>query len=151
MQSTLALEELQQNYSWQLHVGLRLDTCGVITLPNYHSTAAYLKWKRDFCPELGVHYIYVSAIHVDSLLRRQGLATRLLHILCTANDKSPQRYEIGLAASPAAGSGLDIVELAAWYEKRGFVYNEVAQMHFRRVGDKNIYKIRNKYATDRMD
>jgi ribosomal protein S18 acetylase RimI-like enzyme len=146
-QGLLTLEELQKNDSWQLHVGLRHSDCGIITLPSYHSTAAYLKWKREFCPELGVHYVYVSSIHVSPQLRRQGLATRLLHILCTANDKSPQRYDIGLVASPAAGSELGIRELEAWYEKRGFVYDDSAQMHFRKFGDKNIHKVISKYAS----
>lgn len=145
----LALKGQQENSSYVLHVGLRSHTSGVVTLPRYHSTEVYLKWKTDYCPELDLKYLYVSSIYVSSQHRRQGLATRLLHILCTANDKSPQQYEIGLVASPAAGSGIDIEELDEWYEKRGFVYNPEVQMHFRQCGDKQIYKIRNKYEATR--
>jgi len=146
-QGLLTLESLQENSTWQLHVGLRHSDCGVITLPSYHSTLASLKWRRQFCPEINRHYIYVESIWIDIQLRRQGLATRLLHILCTANDKSPQRYDIGLVASPSAGCELAVEELEKWYEKRGFVYDEVAQMMFRRVGDNRIHKVRSKYDT----
>lgn len=129
--------------TWNLHIGLRLGTSnnGIISLPRYHTSEAYLKHKFD----VEFNLIYIDSIYIAAQHRNSGLGTRLLHILCTANDKSPRPLDIGLVACPSAGSGMTIGDLDAWYERRGFIYDRDTELLIRRIGDKRIHKVVAKY------
>lgn len=142
MLDIVTVDEVEIRYP--LHTGLRLQHRGIITLPNYHSTDAYLKYTTDTLPTGELIY-YIDNIYVSPYLRHVGRATRLIHIFCTANDKSPQPRRAALVACPSTNCHTNIVELENYYKARGF-YVEEFDLLIRPVGDNRIHKIMNKYA-----
>lgn len=87
-------------------------------------------------------FIYIDSLQVRRELRCSGLATRLLQILCVANDKSPVPRRIALVAMPSDGE-MTIGELEKWYGRRGFEWEK--DFLIRRVGDNRIHKQTQKY------